>query len=489
MLDFSNLAFNNVINVDVGDRINDLQFLERELKKWLNSKERKLMIEGEKYYDYEHFILQKRRLVIGEEGKYFEDVNLPNNKFIDNQYATMVDQKVNYLLSKPLTFRTENKAYSDALNTIFDKGFHKALKNLGKDAYNGGIGWLYPYYNEQGEFKIRKFKPYEILPFWKNDDHDELDFAVRYYEMLGYMGESEHIYKFVEVYDTNGIHRFNFENGALRPDFQTSYFEQSDNDGNVISYNWDRVPLIAFKANNNETPLLKRCKSLQDGINQLLSEFGDGMNENANGSSILVIKNYDGTNLGEFRRNLAQYKAVKVRSQDGADGGVSTLSIDVNCNNFLTILSELRKALITNCRGYDINELKSSGSPNEMTIKSVYSQIDLDANEIETEFQASFEQLLWFVNQAIHIDDDVEIVFDRDLMVNESQVIADVNASSALISKRTALSMHPYVTDVEKELKELDKEQEKAMAQFGNAQVVNDTGVSFEDDKKEDKEE
>lgn len=488
MLDFSNLAFNNVINIDVGDRINDLQFLERELKKWLNSKERKLMIEGEKYYDYEHFILNKRRLVIGDEGEYFEDVHLPNNKFIDNQYSAMVDQKVNYLLAKPLTFKTENKAYNDALTTIFDKGFHKTLKNLGKDVYNGGIGWLYPYYNEQGEFKIRKFKPYEILPFWKNDDHDELDFAVRYYEMLGYMGRSEHIYKFVEVYDTNGIHRFNFENGALRPDYQTSYFEQSDNEGNVISYNWDRVPLIPFKANNNETPLLKRCKSLQDGINQLLSEFGDGMNENANGSSILVIKNYDGTNLGEFRRNLAQYKAVKVRSQDGADGGVSTLSIDVNCNNFLTILSELRKALITNCRGYDINELKSSGSPNEMTIKSVYSQIDLDANELETEFQASFEQLLWFVNQAIHIDDKVDIVFDRDMMINESQVIADVNASSALISKRTALSMHPYVTDVEKELKELDKEQQKAMEQFGNAQIVNDTGVDFEDNKEDENE-
>ena len=200
------------------------------------------------------------------------------------------------------------------------------------------------------------------------------------------------------------------------------------------------------------------------------------MQENASGNTIIVIKNYDGQDLGQFRHNLSQYKAVKVRTVDGADGGIDKLEIEVNCENYKTILTELRKALIHNCKGYDIEELKSNGSPNEMTIKAVYSQIDLDANEIETEYQASFEELLWFINQHFintgvgdFTNEEVEVIFNRDMMVNESQIITDINASSAILSKKTCISQHPYVTDVEAELEQIKSEQEEAIEQFGGA--------------------
>lgn len=217
---------------------------------------------------------------------------------------------------------------------------------------------------------------------------------------------------------------------------------------------------------------------MQDGINQILSEFGDGMEENASGNSIIVIKNYDGENLGVFRRNLSQYRAVKVRTVDGADGGIDKLEITVNAENYKVILQELRKALIQNCKGYDVEELKSSGSPNEMTIKSIYSDIDLDANEIETEYQASFEDLLWFVNQhlantgqGVYATEQTEVIFNRDMMVNESQIITDINNSSGILSKRTLVSMHPWVSDVQAEQDELQKEQDEQMEQFGNSFV------------------
>lgn len=33
-----------------------------------------------------------------------------------------------------------------------------------------------------------------------------------------------------------------------------------------------------------------------------------------------------------------------------------------------------------------------------MNIQFMYSDLDLDANDMETEFQAAFEDILWFVN-------------------------------------------------------------------------------------------
>ena len=469
---------NDIVNRGA-ERLNDIQFLERELRAFLASHERYAMIDGDKYYDYEQFIKLKKRMVIGADGDLTEDKNLPNHRLTDNQYGYMVDQKVNYLLAKPLTFKTENTAYEDALKQVFNKQFHKILKNIGKDSYNGGIGWIYPYYNENGEFKFKRFKSWEVLPFWKDEEHTELDFAVRVYEQIGYKGSERVVYTFVEVYDTKGIHVFEYDRKTytLTPDYATYYFEMPDlNEGDeeIIGYNWNRVPLIPFKANNYETPLLKKCKSLQDAINHILSSFADGMEENASGNTIIVIKNYDGENLGEFRRNLTQYKAVKVRTIDGADGGIDSLQIEVNCENYKAILTELRKAVIRNCRGYDVEELKSNGSPNEMTIKSVYSDIDLDANEIETEYQASFEQLLWFVNQHLittgvgdFTNEDVEIIFNRDMMVNESQIIADINASSNILSRKTLIANHPYVSDVDAELKQIDEETQENMETYG----------------------
>lgn len=462
--------------VTAGARINDKEFLEYELKKFIMSPKRKMMIDGDLYYDYEHAVLQKKRMVINKLGVLEEDKRLPNNQFIDNMYGDMVDQKVNYLLSKPITFKTNNKAYAKALKLIFNKKFHRLLKNLGKNSYNGGIAWLYPYYDEKGELKFKIFHPWESLPFWKDDEHTELDFFVRVYDVETYDGNSETIITYVEVYDTQGIHKFTFENDTLTPDYSTYYFEFPDGEGEMIPYNWERVPLIPFKANNKETPLIKKCKSLQDGINQILSNFGDGMEENASGNTILIIKNYGGTDLGEFRQNLSQYKAVKVKTVDGADGGIDSLQIEVNCDNYKAILQELRKALIKNCKGYDVEELKTQGSPNEMTIKSVYSAIDLDANEIETEYQASFEDLLWFINMHLKntskgdfTNEEVDVIFNRDMMVNESQIITDINNSASILSKKTLIANHPYIEDVEAEIKQLEEEEQKDMEQYGNA--------------------
>ncbi len=125
-----------------------------------------------------------------------------------------------------------------------------------------------------------------------------------------------------------------------------------------------------------------------------------------------------------------------------------------------------------------------------MTIKSVYSDIDLDANEIETEFQASFEQLLWFINQHFintgvgnFTDDDLDVIFNRDMMVNESQVIADLNASAGLLSKRTLVANHPYISDVDAELEQIEKEAQENIELYGSA--FDNTGGDIDEEEAE----
>ena len=238
---------------------------------------------------------------------------------------------------------------------------------------------------------------------------------------------------------------------------------------NKQGYGWERIPLIAFKYNHCEEPLILRVKCLQDGLNILESNFLNSMEEDPR-NTILVLKNYDGENLGEFRQNLSTYGAVKVRTIDGAMGGVETLSIQVNAENYKAIIDIFRKAVIENGMGYDAKDDRMSGDPNQMNIQSMYSDIDLDANGIEMEFQASMEELLWFINKHLantggrsFEGEDVTVIFDRDVLINETEAINNCKNSVGILSDETIVKMHPWVTDPEQELQRIKDEKEEAM--------------------------
>jgi SPP1 family phage portal protein len=190
----------------------------------------------------------------------------------------------------------------------------------------------------------------------------------------------------------------------------------------------------------------------------------------------LIIKNYDGENLAEFRHNLATFGAVKVKTIDGSAGGVEALQVEVNSENYKTILDLLKKAIIENAMGYDAKDDRLSGNPNQMNIQSMYSDVDLDANGMETEWQASFEDLLYFVNAHLANtgagDFDgakVEIIFNRDMIMNEADAIANVKNSVGILSTETLVAKHPWVTDVQGEIERLEKEKQEAMDAYADA--------------------
>ncbi len=237
--------------------------------------------------------------------------------------------------------------------------------------------------------------------------------------------------------------------------------------------NWNRIPLIPFKYNSKEIPLIKMVKSLQDGLNSIESNFLNQMQEDTH-NTIMVLVNYEGENLGEFRRNLATYGAVNISSDRDNPGDVRTLSVDVNATNYQVILEIFKKAIIENAMGYDAKDDRLSGNANQMNIQSMYSDIDLDANNMETEFQASFEQLLWFVNchlfntqQGDFENEKIDVIFNRDMLMNETEIIDNIAKSVGILSDKTVISQHPWVDDIIAELERIEQQNDVAPYVFG----------------------
>lgn len=464
--------FNTKIGMRIRPSITDKEFLEHEIKKWLSSNERRMQLTGEAYYDGRHDILQRKRTVIGKDGELEAVENLPNNRIVDNQYAKMVDQKANYLCGKPVMFDVRNRQLGKELSGIFTKKVHRQIRLLAEYSLVGGKAWLFPYLNDKGEFTFAVYPAHEILPFWADSEHTELDCAVHFFAIHVYdeYGKESTVWK-AEVIHGGGIECFIWDKGKLILDNDSlsgAFISATDADGKTAPYNWERLPLICFKANHREQPLLCKVKCLQDALNILLSNFANNMEEDIR-NTILVLHNYDGENLGEFRHNLITYGAVKVRSSGGTDGKVDTLTIEVNADNYKAIIELLKKAIIENARGYDAKDERMNGTPNQMNIRSMYSDIDLDANGMETEFQAAFEDLMWFVTMHLinsgkgdYTGEDIRIVFNRDILVNESEAIDNCSKSAGLLSNETIIKQHPWIDNPEDEIARIAAEQKTA---------------------------
>jgi len=447
------------------------QIIKLEIDEWMASNERLLMLTGQRYYEGDADILGRKRMIVGEDGKLIEAKNLANNKLVHNFVRKLVDQKVGYLLGLPLTVQTTNEEYQQLLNEIFDRSFMRLLKNLGKEEINKGKAWLLVYYDQDGRLSFKQIPSEEVIPLWRDAAHTELDAVIRVYEVETFEGVTKRIVTKVEFWNRDGIFRYVYEDGILIPDVEAGEYAPhvmlDRGDGNAEGYNWERVPFVCFKYNDEEQPLVKFVKSLVDDYDKHTSDNSNNLEDLPN--SIYVLRNYDGTDLGEFRRNLSIFRAVKVSD----DGGVDTINLNINVEAHKTHIEQLRKDIYEFGRGVDTQSERFGGDKSGVALKFLYADLDMDCNIIETEFQASLEQLRWFVDQhlantigADYSGEQVDIIFNRDIIINESDVINNAKASVGIISDETIIANHPWVTNVQAELERIEAQRQRDMSAF-----------------------
>lgn len=63
---------------------------------------------------------------------------------------------------------------------------------------------------------------------------------------------------------------------------------------------------------------------------------------------------------------------------------------------------------------------------------------------------------------------EINIVFNRDIAINESQAITDCAASKGIISDETIIKNHPWVEDAAEELERLKAQQEAEKAELSD---------------------
>ena len=423
------------------------------IRGFLRGKKRAQMLTGQRYYENRGDILRREKMVLGADGKWVPDEGAQVSRIAHGFVRKLVDQKAQYLFGKPFTIKCEDGAFAGMLNKLFDPALRAAMRGLCKEAVNKGIAWL-QVWPEDGEVHFKRIPSEEVVPVWADGEHKKLDAVLRLCPTEIYTGRRKEKKLRVQAWDRKGVREYWYENGRLVPDGRRQAHLTVDGEGMLL----EELPFIPFKYNEEELPLIQFIKPLVDDYDWLKSEDADNLGETS--GALMVLQNYDGTDLGEFRENLARYRAVKV--SDG--GGLEIKEQPVHTAEVMQHLLQDRKDLYEVGRGVDTQDDKI-GTASGVAMKFLYADLDLDCSGIEGAFAEGFDKMVRFIGLFYSLmgrgdfaDARAEIILNRDIIISETDAVEQCAGSAGLLSKRTVLENHPWVVNVEEELGRLKSE-------------------------------
>ena len=474
----------DIINSQIADSSpqgrQQTEFIQAVVTEFRGSDSYKFMAVAQRYYENQTDIREKKRTVIAKDLEnnaiLKESKVLSNNKLHHNFMKKLTRQKIGYMLGKPFTLtetrQSDEKASSffEAVQDYLDMAFYKFIKNVARDSIVKGIGWVQVYYNEAGALKFRRCAPEEITPLWADADHTILDAVVRNYKVQQYTGGDKKTVEYVEYYTHEGVYYYMYDdagNLVPNPDVAvnpSTHFYVKPEDAETekpVGVNWAEIPFIPFKYDPDEQSLLSRIKSLVDDYDKKTSSISDAIDDHPN--SVTVVKNYDGASKEEFVQNKNEYRTIFVQG----DGDAKSLETSLNVADQDKHLERLRQDIYEFGQGVNTVD-KDIRDTSGVALRFIYADLDMDCVDWGGEVIWSLTKLLWFIQQDIahktgedYTDVKYNIVFNTDVIINETETVQNCMNSAGLVSGRTIAANHPWTLDADKEMEELKKETEQ----------------------------
>lgn len=440
------------------------------MKEFQNSKERGLMLTGQRYYEAENDIRERKMYRYDSEQRPILDRQKPNNKLIHSFMHLFVEDKINYLLARPYTISADDTVYSDKVIETLGKNFQRRFVKLGREASNKGVAWLFPYISEGGTFKAFIAPSEQCVPLWSDNEHEELDALIYFYEMDVYEGKEKKKVTKIEYLTPYSIEYYVMDGNTIKLDSERYLKLQADGTYTEIQetghflvddapMSWGRVPAIPFKNNDYEIPDVQFIKTLIDDYDKSRSDVSNTLEEIR--SAIFGLKGYGGQNLAEFMRDLSYYRAVLLDE----DGVIEQYNPNLDISAAKEHFDTLKEDIYSLGQAVHKSSDKIGNSPSGVSLKFLYSGLDLKCNSMESNFQWAFGELMYFINKYWEVtgqdtfwNKDISIVFNRDIQINETEAVTNCANSKGIISDKTIIENHPFVTDAVKEMQQIEEE-------------------------------
>ena len=407
-----------------------------------------------------------------------------DNRIPFNFHGLLVNQKASYMFTAPPLFDLgEKKANKDLVKFLGDK-YPKLCKDLCIEASNCTVGWLHVWCDKKSTWKYAIVPAEQVIPVWSDSLEKELLGAFRSYQNID--DDTGDTYIIYEYWNETECAAYRLKAGdeldQLLPYQMFLMDPMLCEYADTYQHGVGEVPFFPFFNNNIDTDDLKNIKPLIDTYCKVFSGFVNDLEDIQ--EVIFVLTNYGGANLGQFLRDLKDYKAIQIESDgDGDHSGVSTLTIELPVEAREKLLEITRKCIFEQGMGIDPDP-QNFGNSSGVALQFLYSLLEQKAGLQEAEFRLGFGRFIRCVCRlnGISIKDDTIVqTWTRTSVQNDQELSQIATQSKGIISDETIVAHHPWVDDPEKEMELLQEQEDAGTAEISEMFPPNEPGKNGDD--------
>lgn len=394
-----------------------------------------------------------------------------DNRIPFNFHGLLVNQKASYMFTAPPLFDLGTKAANKRLTKFLGDKYAKACKDLCIDASNCTVGWLHVWKDAKNSWKYAMVPAEQVIPVWSKSLEKELLGVLRTYQDID--EETGDAYTIYEYWNDKECVAYRLKAGDMLDELLPYQMFMVDPELCEMSEQYQHgvgeVPFFPFFNNNINTDDLVNIKPLIDVYCKIFSGFVNDLEDIQ--EVIFVLTNYGGADLGEFMRDLKNYKAIQIESEgEGDRSGVSTLTIELPVEAREKLLAITRKCIFEQGQGIDPDP-QNFGNSSGVALGFLYSLLELKSGLQETEFRLGFGRFIRCICRLMNIqikDDIITQTWTRTSVKNDLELSQIAAQSKGSISKETIVERHPWVEDSTVELERLKKEEDAMAAEISD---------------------
>lgn len=406
---------------------------------------------GQRYYEANHDILKYRMFYFNADGKLTEDTFRNNAKISHPFFTELADQLSAYMLSfneNPMQAKDTAEGLQEYLDDYFDDEFWTEIGELITGGYSKGFDYIYCYKNAENRTTFQYADGLGVVEVRKKDTDDNCEYFIYWY--IDRIEKGRKAIKKIQVWSNKEVTYYvQSGNGQIEMDKDEEinprpHVVYTDRKGKRMGYGLGYIPFWRLDNNRKQISGLKPIKPIIDDYD--LMQCGLTNNLVDFDTPLHVVKGFEGDNLDELQKNLKTKKIVGVDE----DGDVEVKTIDIPYQARQAKAAEDEKNIYRFGMGLNMTGLKDTAATTNIAIKAAYSLLDMKANKMEKRLKKLLKQLLKVVIAEINEQNnkgyqvsDVNIVFKRSVMTNETENIANekVKAETQQVLINTLLNL------------------------------------------------
>lgn len=414
---------------------------------------------GLQYYEGRHEILNKRLFYFDEEGNLHEDKYRSNIKISHPFFTELSDQLSAYMLSfkeNPIRAKANAEGLQKHLDTYFDDEFWAEIGELITNTYNLGFGYMYTFKNADDRLAFQCADSMGVVEVREKDTDDGCKYVIYWYTDRILKGKKP--IKKIQVWTEKETHYF-VQSGksgkiekdtsiAINPRPHVVYTDEKTNQ--KMGYGLGYIPFWRMDNNKKQISGLKAIKGIIDDYDLHACSLSNNLADFD--TPLHVVSGFQGDNLDELQTNLKTKKLVGV----GEGGGVTVETVDIPYQARQAKLELDEKNIYRFGMGLNTSGLKDTAATTNIAIKAAYSLLDMKANKMETRLRKLLKEIIKVVLKEINDVNgtdykltDIEFFFERSVMTNETENIANAKteADTKQVEVNTILNVAASVGD------------------------------------------